>query len=195
MADSESGNAKLFVLALGLLGGFVIGFVILLANLPVDSSLSDYSVARAATAEKQDSNYEFYTVLENQTQPDTTVVARSEPQVVITPATRPVPGSALNLNARNLAAEDYPEIPASSYGKESYFLQAGNFNAANDAERMRATVLLLGLEAFIVTREDPSGKVGHRVRVGPFFDQNRLIEAKKRLRKGNVPYDIVRVTG
>ncbi|MBX2836201.1 MAG: SPOR domain-containing protein [Gammaproteobacteria bacterium] len=195
MADSDSGHTKLFVLALGLLAGFVGGFVILLSNLPVDSSLSDYRVTRAATTEKKDNNYEFYTVLENQTKPIAAVAAADTPKVVITPATRPVPGNALNLNNRNLASENYPEIQASAYGKESYFLQAGNFNAAADAERMRATVLLLGLEAFIVTRQDPAGQVGHRVRVGPFFDQNRLTEAKKRLRKGNVPYDIVRVTG
>jgi len=194
MADADSGNTRLFMLALGLLAGFVIGFVILLANLPVDSSLGDYRVARAGMGDKKSNNYEFYTVLENQTQP-LAIAATDAPKVVITPATRIVPASAQNLSKPNLASEIYPEIPASAYGKESYFLQAGSYQVPDDAERMRATVLLLGLEAFIVTRQDPSGQVGHRVRVGPFFDQNRLIEAKKKLRKGNIPYDIVRVTG
>jgi cell division protein FtsN len=74
-------------------------------------------------------------------------------------------------------------------------LQAGNFREPGDAERARAAVLLLGLEAFIVTRQDASGATGHRVRVGPFFDQNRLVEAKQRLRGANIRYDIIRVTG
>ena len=45
------------------------------------------------------------------------------------------------------------------------------------------------------TRRDSDGSTGHRVRIGPFFDPSRLTEAKKRLRGGNVPYDIIRVTG
>ena len=66
---------------------------------------------------------------------------------------------------------------------------------AREAERRRAQVLLLGLDAFIVTREEPNGGVGHRVRVGPFVDQSRMVDAKKRLRQGKVLYDIIRVTG
>jgi len=205
MAD-EHGNSRVFVLALGVLVGFVIGFVILLANLPVDTTLSDMEIARAnspAVDERKD--FEFYTVLADSvdrpavvtTRPDSVVSANgvSEPAQVIVPATRVVPGTAQNLNRRNLASEVYAEIPASNYGQESYFLQAGNYRDANEAERMRAQVLLLGLDAFIVTRQEASGGVGHRVRVGPFIDQSRMIEAKKRLRKGNVPYDIIRVTG
>ena len=89
----------------------------------------------------------------------------------------------------------YAEIPASNYGQESFFLQAGNYRDAQDAETMRAQVLLLGLDAFIVTRQDPNGNVGHRVRVGPFVDQSRMIEATQRLRQGKVRYEIIRVTG
>lgn len=208
MAD-ESGNTRVFVLALGLLVGFVLGFVILLANLPVDTTLSDVEIARAnspATVEAR-KDFDFYTVLADSADRPTGVVIRPDtplgsstvtkpaPARVIQPATRVVPGGAQNLNRRNLASEVYAEIPAANYGQESYFLQAGNFQSAQQAEQMRAHVLLLGLEAFIVTREEANGGVGHRVRVGPFVDQSRMIEAKKRLRKGNVPYDIIRVTG
>lgn len=207
MAD-EAGNTRVFVLALGLLVGFVIGFVILLANLPVDTTLSDVEVARvnSPATVSSGSNFEFYTVLADSDQAPVGVVTRpaggttvtaaaAAPQRVITPATRVVPGNAQNLNRRNLASEVYAEIPAANYGQESYFLQAGNYRDAQQAEQMRAQVLLLGLDAFIVTRQEANGGVGHRVRVGPFIDQNRMIEAKKRLRRGNVPYDIIRVTG
>jgi len=100
-----------------------------------------------------------------------------------------------NTRQRNLAAEVYAEIPASSIGQESYYLQAGSYRGVDDAERARAALLLLGFEAFIVKRQDAAGVIGHRVRIGPFFDQNRLTDAKKRLRRGNVTYDIIRVTG
>jgi len=198
-SESDSaGNSRYFILALGLLVGFVIGFVMLLSRLPVDSSLSDYQPTQVLGYDTQrDQNYDFYTVLPDQADGNLPVqeVTPLQQAQIIAPATRVVPGSVQNTQVRNLAAETYAEIPASSIGQESYYLQAGSYNAATDAERMRAAVLMLGFEAFIVKRQDASGAVGHRVRIGPFFDQNRLTEAKKRLRRGNVPYDIIRVTG
>ncbi len=205
MSD-DAGNPRVFLLALGLLVGFVIGFVILLASLPVDTTLSDVEIARGnIPAQTEKRTFDFYKELPNQNARLTQVSVRPndpldqpQPEVapkVIVPATRVVSGDAQNLNRRNLASEVYAEIPASNYGQESFFLQAGNYRSAQDAEMMRAQVLLMGLEAFIVTREEPSGGVGHRVRVGPFVDQSRMIEAKQRLRQGNVRYEIIRVTG
>lgn len=197
--SDDSGNTRYFVLALGLLVGFVIGFVMVLSRLPVDSSLSDYHPTEVFGGDGlRKDNYEFYTVLADQIDGNLPVVqdvtaARAAP--VVKPATRIVPGNMQNTQRRNLAAESYAEIPASSIGQESYYLQAGSYTAATDAERMRAAVLMLGFEAFIVERQDATGTVGHRVRIGPFFDQSRLTEAKKRLRRGNVSYDIIRVTG
>jgi len=174
----------------------------LLSRLPVDSSLSDYHPTQvvggntAVAANANGNDYEFYTVLADQVDGNVATVQDVTPkQAVIKPATRIVPGNMHNTRRRNLAAETYAEIPASSIGQESFYLQAGNYQSAGDAERMRAAVLMLGFEAFIVKRQDANGAMGHRVRIGPFFDQSRLTEAKKRLRRGNVDYDIIRVTG
>jgi len=214
-----AGNSRYFILALGLLVGFVIGFVMLLSRLPVDSSLSDYHPTQVLSNDNQGKrNYDFYTVLPDQADgnlpvqevapkptltpaPQVTAVQPStrQPPARVVPGRvvsgRVVPGNGQNTQVPNSATENYAEIPASSIGQESYYLQAGSYNAAADAERMRAAVLMLGFEAFIVKRQDASGVIGHRVRIGPFFDQNRLTEAKKRLRRGKVPYDIIRVTG
>ncbi len=188
-----------YVLALGLLVGFVIGFVVLISFLPVDSSLSDYHSSQVSAIFNDNDDpgkYEFYTVLPDQVDANISVVqTQQQENVVIKPATRVVPGTAINTQRRNLAAEDYAEIPASSIGQESYYLQAGSYNHVDDAERMRVAVLKLGFEAFIVKRQDVNGVMGHRVRIGPFFDQSRLTDAKKRLRRGNVSYEVVRVTG
>ena len=79
MAD-EKGNTRVFVLALGLLVGFVIGFVILLANLPVDTSLSDVEVARtnspAAVAPRK--KFEFYELLSDSSDRPAEVTTRPE---------------------------------------------------------------------------------------------------------------------
>jgi len=195
--SADSGNTRYFVLALGLLVGFVIGFIMLLSRLPVDSSLSDYHPTQVLGGNPtvDTTNYEFYTVLADQVDGNVPVVQDVTPKQVVKPATRVVPGNMHNTQRRNLAAETYAEIPASSIGQESFYLQAGSYPSADDAERMRAAVLMLGFEAFIVKRQDATGAIGHRVRIGPFFDQSRLTEAKKRLRRGNVSYDIIRVTG
>lgn len=198
MATAESNNTRLFVLALGLLVGFVIGFVMLLSRIPVDTSLADYHATEVAPTQQGASDFEFYTVLEDkEVAKASTAVVRdvTNTQPVIKPATRVVPANAQNLNRSRLATESYAEIPASSLGQESYYLQAGSFIEEPAAERARAAVLLLGLEAFIVTRQDSNGQLGHRVRIGPFFDPERLTNAKKRLRRANMPYDIIRVTG
>ena len=61
-----------------------------------------------------------------------------------------------------------------------YLLQAGAFRSAEDADRRRAAILLLDLEArtFRVTRE---GTTWHRVLVGPFPDRARVRDAQVRL--------------
>lgn len=196
--EAAPGN-RLFVLALGLLVGFVIGFVMLLSRLPVDESLGRASSSTLFASTSAGDNFEFYSVLPGQKverKPAAAVPVEDVTRLaVIPPATRVVPGSAQPLNARNLAAENYAEIPASSLGQESYFLQAGNFRRPDEAERARAAVMILGLDAFIVVRQDNSGAVGHRVRIGPFFDQVKVTNAKKRLRKGGIDYKVIRVTG
>lgn len=193
---TEAPGNRLFVLALGLLVGFAFGFVMLLARLPVGSVSSNFGTNGIHT---EPNNYQFYSLLEEQTLKLQPRVTRRDPAPVakniIPPATRVVPGNVQSLSARNLAAESYAEIPASSMGQESYYLQAGNFIQPDDAQQARAVVLLLGLEAFIVVRKESNGATGHRVRIGPFFDKAKITTAKKRLQKGGISYKLIRVTG
>ena len=197
--DPSTSDTRPFVLALGLLVGFVLAFVVLLSRLPPDATLAARAAGDGDPEARAAADYEFYTLLEQERATETVtgppVERAPEPELVIPPATRVVPGNAQSIDDRNLASESYAEIPASSLGQESWYLQAGSFREPGEAERARAAVLLLGLEAFIVTRQDPSGATGHRVRIGPFFDRGRLTEAKKRLRAARVDYDIIRVTG
>ncbi len=198
-APAKAPSNRLFVLALGLLVGFVFGFVMLLSRLPVDGTLGDFSVQGIQPEVSTGSGYQFYTVLQDQTvKQQPRIVSKTQPEVlqaVIPPATRIVPGSAQTLSARGLAAEGYAEIPASSFGKESYYLQAGVYSGLTDAERARAAVLLLGLDAFIEVRHGANGSTGHHVRIGPFFDKVKVTNAKQRLQKGGINYRLLRVTG
>jgi len=219
-SDSNPASQKYLVMLLGLLIGFVIGFVVLLSRLPVDDSLSNFKARdsfrlptnRTSTAE----NYKFYEVLPNQIEraaprvsfgqteqpanaapkPEIRVVERTARPAearprAIAPATRPVPANAQNLSG----GAAYTEVPAAFTDRQAYYLQAGNFVDPRQAEAMRAEVLMLGLQAFVVQREEPGGAIRHRVRVGPYKALELLTEAKKRLKRGGISYEIVRVTG
>jgi hypothetical protein len=60
---------------------------------------------------------------------------------------------------------------------DQYLLQAGSFKQADDADRRRAELLLLGLDAHV---EDTTGDNGrwHRVYIGPFESRSRLAKAR-----------------
>ena len=63
--------------------------------------------------------------------------------------------------------------PASDH----FLLQAGSFKHAEDADRRRAELIMLGLDAHV---EDTTGDNGrwHRVYIGPFESRSRLAKAR-----------------
>ncbi|UZK04419.1 SPOR domain-containing protein [Venatoribacter cucullus] len=64
--------------------------------------------------------------------------------------------------------------------KYEYRLQAGSFRSLDDAERLRASLLLEGMPAY---RQESSvnGSTWHRVFVGPFTDRSRVNKAHDQL--------------
>lgn len=73
---------------------------------------------------------------------------------------------------------------AVSSGK-TYLLQAGSFNDPADANRLKATLALLGVQSTIQTVSIKSG-TWHRVRIGPFDNTNRLYETLDTLKQNNI---------
>lgn len=207
----EPASQKFLVLVLGLLVGFVIGFVLLLSRLPVDDSRAGLKARETIAEPRRAERFSFYDLLPAQSEPSVVrstarqsapvvqIVEREPPAFkpeastnrTIAPATRTVPPNAQNLSDRYRVVE----ANYSDAGSRSYFLQVGNFGSNAEAQSMRAQVTLLGLQAFVVEREEPGGLVRHRVRVGPFTELGLLTEAKKRLKRGDIRYEIVRVTG
>ncbi|MBX2824995.1 MAG: SPOR domain-containing protein [Gammaproteobacteria bacterium] len=198
--ETGAAGTQSIILCLGLLVGFVVGFVLLLSNLPVHDGMAEYDAYKSEPTKTVKNEFDFYQLLPDQVQAPEPV---RQPEAVVAatriePATRVVPANAqiINPSYANQPAPAYAEVPA-NYAEptQSWFLQAGKYLRHEDAQTMRAQVLLLGLEAFIVTREEAEGITAHRVRVGPYYDQHLLTEAKKRLRRGGINYEIVRVTG
>jgi len=73
--------------------------------------------------------------------------------------------------------------PAAAPG--SYLLQAGSFSAAADADRLQASLGLLGFEAH-VQRARVDDAVFNRVRIGPIDDLDAAKRVQRRLRDAGI---------
>ncbi len=73
-----------------------------------------------------------------------------------------------------------------------YFVQAGAFRTAEDAEGQRAKLSLMGFDAKVTEREQ-SGRQVFRVRVGPFERKEDADRQKEKLEASGVETALVRV--
>jgi cell division protein FtsN len=74
----------------------------------------------------------------------------------------------------------------------AYFVQAGAFRAAPDADAQRARLSLLGVEARVSEREQ-AGRTIYRVRVGPLQNRDAAERVRERLEQNGFDAALVRV--
>jgi len=77
--------------------------------------------------------------------------------------------------------------------RETFFLQAGAFQNAPDADNLRARLALLGIEAKIQTATLPDKGVWHRVRVGPYTNVEELGRTRETLKQNGVETTLIKV--
>ena len=87
------------------------------------------------------------------------------------------------------AAAPTPALPGED--KFVYYLQAGAFREAGDAENTRAKLALMGFEASVSERATDSG-VLHRVRMGPFTQVEAMNKVRAKLSENGVDVAVVR---
>lgn len=73
------------------------------------------------------------------------------------------------------------EKPAPDQSKTEYILQVGSFPKADDADKLRAQLIMINLDARIEKVEIRKGEIWHRVVVGPFNTQAELTTARSQL--------------
>ncbi len=120
---------------------------------PVPAPVSAPAAA-SAVAEQPKQHFEFYRVLTDK--PDGTAQKSHEKTVAAPKETHAAP----------VAQQPKPTLAANS--KETYYVQAGSFPNEVDAEKLKAKLALLGLEANLQTAEIPDRGTYHRVRLGPY---------------------------
>ena len=77
--------------------------------------------------------------------------------------------------------------------RETFFLQAGAFQNAPDADGLRARLALLGIEARIQTATLPDKGVWHRVRVGPYTSVEELGRTRETLKQNGVETTLIKL--
>jgi cell division protein FtsN len=78
-------------------------------------------------------------------------------------------------------------------GKETFYLQAGAFQSAPDADNLKARLALLGIEASIQTTTLPDKSVWHRVRLGPYTNVEEVNQARAMLKQNGVDSTLIKV--
>ncbi|MBS7690355.1 SPOR domain-containing protein [Pseudomonas lalucatii] len=139
--------------------------------------------AKPSPSEPAKPKYDFYTLL-------------PESQVVVPPQAleEPPPAEQKPVSAEEAAKIDAaraeaalkgevpppPPVVAKAPASTQFFLQAGSFRRKDDAESLRAQIILLGQDVRV-----ESGKVReevwHRVLIGPFADRQQLAQSQKTL--------------
>jgi len=82
---------------------------------------------------------------------------------------------------------------SSSASKEAFFLQAGAFQSASDADNLKARLALLGVEATIQATSVPDKGIWHRVRIGPYTSVEELNRSRDALKQNGVETTLIKV--
>lgn len=107
-------------------------------------------------------------------------------QITVTPPAMPAP-----MAAREEGSTTVPPPTAGAL----YMLQVASVTSMADADRLKASLTLLGLDASIQTVSVDGNATFYRVRVGPYADIARLNDARTRLRENSMEALVLKVKG
>lgn len=124
--------------------------------------------------------------------PDKTELSTAKPSKPSSPTIKPdSKTSTTRFDFYTLLPEREMIVPAEREGSTtphtekqqaiSYILQAGSFKNTKDADRLRAKLILMGLDATVEEVTVKNGELWHRVQVGPFTSRSKLSKARSTL--------------
>jgi cell division protein FtsN len=77
----------------------------------------------------------------------------------------------------------------------TYLLQAGSFRSFQQADRLKAELVLLGLQTDVQNVTINNRETWYRVRVGPYHNLDDLNEVRSRLRKQGIDAILIKIRG
>lgn len=141
-----------------------------LAGLP--QAPASAPAAASGVADDGKPRFEFYKVL-------------TDKQDAAGAAPAPAPKDGSQKDGAKVAQDSKPAAPKAA-SNQSYFLQAGSFSNESDADKVKAKLALLGMEASVQTVTIPDKGVWHRVRLGPYRSQDEMNKARAVLKQNGV---------
>jgi cell division protein FtsN len=158
----------------GLMIGLFVAFLVYLNGLPEPEPKR---VASRQTDGKHDGKapqFDFYKIL-----PELEVV---------------VPGLEVKGKQPDRQLPKPPEPTVELATGEQFILQAGSFRKYEQADRLKASLALLGIVAEI-QRVTVDNDTWHRVRIGPFSDRNELNVVRRQLEDNHINAITLKVSG
>ena len=89
--------------------------------------------------------------------------------------------------------KDAARRSAAEQAKEGFFLQAGAFQNAPDADNLKARIALLGVEASIQPTTIPDKGTWYRVRLGPYTKIEELNSVRDTLKQNGIDTTLIKV--
>jgi cell division protein FtsN len=169
--SKESYPGWAYLLA-GLTIGLFVAFLVYLHGLPEPERVA----ARQPDGKRDEKapQFDFYKIL-----PELEVV---------------IPGLEVKGRQENQQQRKPPEPTVELARGEQFILQAGSFRQYEQADRLKASLALLGIEADI-QKVTVDSDTWHRVRIGPFTDRNKLNVVRQRLEDNNINAITLKVSG
>lgn len=86
----------------------------------------------------------------------------------------------------NAHASGAPKDRARAAAGGSYFLQAGSFAKADEADRLKAKLAFMGMEAAVQSADVPGKGTYYRVRLGPYRSTEDMNKANATLKENGI---------
>lgn len=113
--------------------------------------------------------------------------AKKEPPPISTSTTPSVaPTQTTTIPAAQPLVFEFHKVPSGKENKASYFLQAGAFNNAADADKLNAKLSMLGFEANVQSVTIPDRGVWYRVRLGPYKGADEMNKTWAALKQNGI---------
>ncbi len=168
------------LLVTGLLAGFMLALLVMLApgvaeqqpkSKPKPETVkTPAAVQPEAEPSKREPVFDFYKLL-----PESEVVVPEPATTTAKPAPVQKPSASSRTPSTAAKADD-----------SRYLLQTGSFRNKSDAERLRAQLILWGLDARIQQVQVKNGEYWHRVQVGPLNSMSQVNNVQKTLAEHKV---------
>lgn len=89
-------------------------------------------------------------------------------------------------SATSTAQPKEQAVKPASAGAAAYFLQAGSFSSADEADKLKARLALAGMEASVHSADVPGKGMYYRVRLGPYRSSEELNRANTTLKQNGI---------